>query len=65
MDSDTLLTSEELQQLEQAKTEEEWNSLCDAVKRARGRMYPRDWFQKVIATGLIARKVAEFRSGGK
>jgi hypothetical protein len=46
------LTDEELQNLKDTKSEQEWNNTCDEVKRARGGQYPPDWYAKVLATGL-------------
>jgi len=50
-----LLTDEELQTLESANTEDEWNDACDKVKKARGGQYPQDWFKRVIAGGVLER----------
>jgi hypothetical protein len=51
-----LLTSDELLRLEDSKTEDEWNNICDDVKKARGGSYPPDWYNKVLASGLANRK---------
>ncbi len=50
-----MLTENELMQLTNAESETEWNGICDRVKAARGGQYPPDWYQKVIATGLVNR----------
>ena len=47
------LTEAELATLKAAKTQAEWNAACDAVKRVRSRAYPNDWYEKVIASGLV------------
>jgi hypothetical protein len=49
------LTESELATLKAAKTQAEWNAACDAVKRVRSRAYPNDWYEKVIASGLVAK----------
>lgn len=36
-----------------SKSEADWNARCDAVKAANGGKYPGDWFQTVIASGLL------------
>ena len=50
-----LLTTEEFNALKAAKSEKEWNGVCDKVKAARGGEYPADWFPRVILTGLAGR----------
>ena len=55
-----MLTDTEMHKLENASTEAAWNRACDDVKRARGGAYPGDWFLRVVASGLIARKSEEF-----
>ena len=52
-----MLTENELMQLTNAESETEWNGICDRVKAARGGQYPPDWYQKVIATGLVNRSL--------
>lgn len=54
------LTDQEMELLESVTTEQGWNDACDAVKRARGGIYPQDWYHRVIATGMIARVAARF-----
>ena len=53
-----LLTDNELARLEEAQTEQDWSTTCDAIKATRGGSYPADWYAKVILSGL-ARRVAE------
>ncbi len=48
------LTTEETAQLNAASTEDEWNDVCDAVKKARDGDYPPDWYAKVIVGGVMA-----------
>ena len=59
------LPAKEQAALEAAKTETEWNKLCDQVKAARkdpqGRgQYPGDWYEKMLASGIVSRKVRKF-----
>jgi hypothetical protein len=49
-----LLTTDELNQLQNAKSEAEWNSICNGIKRARQGQYPDDWYAKVVMSGLMA-----------
>ena len=53
------LTVENMTMLGNATTEEKWNAACDAIKREHGG-YPADWYEKVIATGLLKRTLAVF-----
>ena len=55
------LTVKELLAFTNAQSEEEWNALCDQLKKARGGQYPSDCHSLVWSTGLLARKQAEFR----
>ena len=54
------ITPEELQKLNAAMTEEEWNAVCDEVLAARGQ-YPADWYRTVIMGGVMARAQARFK----
>lgn len=47
------ITDKEMEMLNNCKTEDEWNNACNTVKKARRGTYPRDWFQKVILSGMI------------
>ena len=47
------LTDAELKSLMFATSESDWNKICDAVKAARGGVYPDDWFAKVMISGLM------------
>jgi len=44
--------------LEAAKTEHEWNKICDDAKSGTG--YPEWWYRAVIASGLGDRKARQF-----
>jgi hypothetical protein len=52
---DNHITEAELTKLASTNTEEEWNDVCDAVKKARNGGYPTDWFAKVMMSGLAAK----------
>lgn len=54
------LTDAELALLEGAKSELDWDAACDLVKKARGGGYPRDWFAKVLQSGLAKRVSARW-----
>jgi hypothetical protein len=47
------LTDAELNKLKACKNETDWNATCDAVKGARGGIYPIDWFRRVQMSGLM------------
>jgi hypothetical protein len=46
------ITEQELKQLEDAKTDAEWNQAVDQIKARRSGAYPPDWYAKVINGGL-------------
>jgi Flp pilus assembly protein TadB len=56
------LTAEEMVALESTESEEEWNAVCDAVKGARYGQYPYDWYDKVLRSGLAARKQEDWEN---
>ena len=55
------LTEAEIKAFEDAKSIDDHNAACDAVKSARGGQYPPDWYEKMIATGKIGRLLGRFR----
>lgn len=59
------ITDDEIQALENAKTEEQWNAVCDSVKKDRGGQYPPDWAIKVMASGVLNRAIERFEKAGK
>lgn len=48
------ITESELSELKACQSDQQWNDVCDKVKRARGGQYPPDWYPKVILSGLLA-----------
>jgi len=52
------ITEAELKQLENTKSEDEWNDTCTQIKKARNGMYPPDWWAKVMVSGM-GRRVME------
>jgi hypothetical protein len=48
-----VLTAQELIRLMVTKSESEWSEVCDAIKEARGGAYPDDWFELMLASGLM------------
>jgi nitroreductase len=46
------LTDGEFLALVEAADEKAWNAQCDAIKNARVGQYPRDWYERVLASGL-------------
>ena len=46
------ITCEELERLEACNSREDWSHACDAIKSVRGQMYPDDWWEKVVESGL-------------
>lgn len=55
------ITEQEIQKLRSARSEEEWDSICDEIVRSHAG-YPSDWYMEVIASGL--RKEVAARWGG-
>ena len=49
------ITEKEIQSLREAATEDDWNKVCDDIKKARGQKYPPDWYAKVVMSGLMQR----------
>ncbi len=56
------LTSEEMDRLESVQTMEQWDDACDAVKNARGGVYPHDWWLRVMRSGLAERVAARWKN---
>lgn len=54
------ITEDELEELERCSSGEEWNAACDTIKRRRGGHYPRDWWPRVLQSGLAARVMRTF-----
>jgi hypothetical protein len=52
-----LMTRAELDRLEGAQSEQEWNEACVAIREAHGG-YPNDWFIRVMHSGLSKRVLA-------
>lgn len=48
------LTDDELESLESSESESEWDRACDGVKRARGGVYPPDWYARVVLSGVVS-----------
>lgn len=48
------LTEKEIEKLKATKSESEWNSACDEIKKARNGIYPPDWWPRMMMSGLIA-----------
>lgn len=47
------LTEEEEFALLNTTNEDRWNAVCDEIKRTRNGQYPRDWWQRVMLSGLF------------
>ena len=48
------ITEQEIETLEKAMTENDWNNACDKIKGARGGQYPEDLWQRVVLNGVMA-----------
>lgn len=46
------ITKQELEQLESAKNDAEWNRITDEIQAKRNGIYPPDWYAKVILGDL-------------
>ncbi len=46
------LTDDEFKNLSATKSEAEWNAECTRIKAARGGYYPRDWYARMIVSGI-------------
>ena len=49
------ITTEEIKALEETKSERDWITVCDNIKRARSGSYPPDWWDKIMLSGLMLR----------
>lgn len=47
--------------MEAAKSEQDWNDRCDAVKEANGGDYPNFWWDTIMMSGLASRVSANWR----
>jgi len=47
------LSDEEMDRLDACETAEDWGLACDAIKEARGGMYPDDWWDRVKLSGMM------------
>lgn len=54
------ITDAEIKTLNDANTEDEWNSACDVIKKARNGQYPPDWFLVVLMGGIMNRAYDRF-----
>jgi hypothetical protein len=54
------ITDKELERLENCKSAKDWSEACDAIKGARGQMYPDDWWDKVKQSGMMDRILARW-----
>lgn len=46
------LTEQEIEKLKATKSANEWNSVCDEIKKARDGRYPPDWWPVVMVSGM-------------
>jgi len=49
--STATLLPEELKALRNTKSDDEWNALCDKIKKRCGGGYPGDWYAKIVLSG--------------
>jgi len=47
------ITQKELGSLNACQSAQDWGDACDAIKEARGGMYPEDWWNKVKLSGMM------------
>lgn len=62
------LSDEDLLMLENVQTEEAWTAACRQIKGRREGQYPEypiDWYEKVIASGLLGRVAARWGDDGE
>ena len=46
------ITQDELEKLQNAETDQAWNSVCSEIKKARNGKWPSDWAEKVLFGNL-------------
>ena len=54
------LTDEEFSELTSVQSEAEWNAACDRVKKARDGAYPRDWWPRMMLSGVMHQVLSRF-----
>ena len=55
------MNEQQLKMLEDCKTAADWRKACDAIKDSTGiGMYPDDWFEKVVQSGMMDRITARW-----
>ena len=55
------ITKEQMQSLEACQSATDWSKACDAIKDAdESRMYPDDWWDKVVQSGIMDRITARW-----
>lgn len=54
------ISEEEIQSLKATTSEAEWNAACKLIKSKRNDKYPKDWFAKVLQSGLMDRIAAKW-----
>lgn len=60
----TPLTPEELAEVDEIKTYAQHRAFCDRIKKARGGVYPSDWYEKMLATGKNDEVTRRYGTGG-
>ncbi len=56
------LSEAELQKLKACTSNKEWNAACGEVKRVRNGQYPLDWYDVMLASGLVHVITSRFTS---
>jgi hypothetical protein len=54
------ITDDEIAMLEAAQSAKDWNDACASIKKARNGLYPRDWWPRVLDSGLCRRVSARW-----
>lgn len=49
------ITIEELTSLQACQNSQDWNEACSLIKKARNGNYPKDWWLKVVQSGMMTR----------
>lgn len=60
MSEPTNITVEELQTLEGVQSMDEWNNVCEDIKKRRDGSFPPDWWVNVKMSGLMDRVMNRF-----
>jgi hypothetical protein len=61
VDSGKSLTAHEVERLKATSTADAWQREIEEIKARRAGEYPRDWWPRIVQTGIYTRALARWR----